>query len=152
MSCPTSWRSSIPSSQSAHYRIWGYVDASTSWGIGILIGCRWAAFCLLNGWKISGREICWLESIAIEFLFYFLEAMQVSHTNLLIHSDSQGAIGAFEKGCCPNWHINLAICRSFPILARNSIHPSFTYIESASNPVDPIFRGLLPHVDLKIDT
>ena len=129
-----------------------YVDASTSWGIGILIDHRWAAFHLLDGWKIPGRDICWLESIAIELLFYFLEAMNVSYTNLLIHSDSQGAIGAFEKGRCPNWHINLAIRRSFPILARTSIHPSFTYIESASNPVDPISRGLFPHANFKIDT
>jgi hypothetical protein len=129
-----------------------YVDASTSWGIGILIGGRWAAFRLLDDWKIPGRDICWLESLAIEFTFYFLEAMQYSHVNLLIHSDSQGAIGAFGKGRCPNWHINLAVRRSFPILARTSIHSSFTYIESASNPADPISRGILPHADCKIDT
>jgi len=129
-----------------------YVDASTSWGIGILIASQWVAFHLLDGWKISSRDICWLKSLAIEFTFYFLEAMQYSHINSLIHSDSQGAIRAFEKGCCPNWHINLALRHSFPILVRTSIHSLFTYIESFLGPTDSISWGILPHVDLKIDT
>jgi hypothetical protein len=72
-----------------------YVDASTAWGIGILISGHWAAFRLLSAWKTPGRDICWLESVALEILFYFLEARQIRNANLLIHSDSQGAIGAF---------------------------------------------------------
>ena len=128
-----------------------YMDASTFWGIEILIAGQWAAFRLLDGWKIPGWDICWLKSLAIKFTFYFLEAMQYSHINLLIHSDSQGAIRAFEKGRCSNWHINLALCCFFPILACTSIHSSFTYIESSSNPTDSISWGILPYADLKID-
>lgn len=120
-----------------------YVDASTSWGIGILIEGRWAAFRLKSGWKIPGRDICWLESLAIELLFHFLEGMGLRDANLLVHSDSQGAIGAFEKGRCPNWHINLVVRRSFPLMARLHISPTFKYIESARNPADPLSRGIL---------
>ena len=86
-----------------------FVDASTSWGIGILVSDSWAAFRLKEGWKVAGRDICWLEALALELLFYFLEAMDIRDANLLIHSDSQGAIGAFDKGRCPNWHLNLIL-------------------------------------------
>jgi hypothetical protein len=127
-----------------------FVDASTSWGIGILIRGHWAAFRLLDHWKVPGRDICWLEALALELLFYFLDAMQIRDVNLLIHSDSEGAVGAFEKGRCPNFHINLVIRRSLPVLASTYIHPTFTYIRSALNPADPISRGILPPLELKI--
>ena len=45
-----------------------YVDASTSWGIGIVIGDNWASFQLSPAWKVPGRDICWLETLAIELL------------------------------------------------------------------------------------
>ena len=45
-----------------------YVDASTSWGIGIIIGAEWAAFQLSPSWKTEGQDICWLETVAIELL------------------------------------------------------------------------------------
>jgi hypothetical protein len=120
-----------------------FVDASTSWGIGILIGDAWAAFRLRNDWKIPGRDICWLESVVIELLFYILETQGIRDTDLLVHSDSQGAIGAFEKGRCPNWHMNMVLRRTFPVMAHLTISPTFRYIQSASNPADPLSRGLL---------
>ena len=129
-----------------------YVDASTSWGIGVIIGDAWAAFRLKDNWKISGRDICWLKALAIELLFYILEARQLHDADLLVHSDSKGAIGAFEKGRCPNWHINLVLRRSFPVMSRLSIFPSLRYIESAKNPADPISRGLLRSPTSKIST
>jgi hypothetical protein len=91
-----------------------YVDASTSWGIGIIIGNNWASFQLSPVWKVAGRDICWLETLAIELLTYFLEGrletlaielltyflegMDLPHCHLLIHSDNQGTIGALDKG------------------------------------------------------
>jgi hypothetical protein len=63
-----------------------FVDASTSWGIGIIIGDEWAAFRLHHSWKIPGRDICWLETVAIELLVYFLEARGLRDSRLIIHS------------------------------------------------------------------
>ena len=51
-----------------------YVNASTSWGISIIIHSEWAAFQLSYSWKVEGRDICWLETIAIELLALFLES------------------------------------------------------------------------------
>jgi hypothetical protein len=118
-----------------------FVDASTSWGIGIIIAGRWMALQLHDDWKVEGRDICWLETIAIEILLYILVAMGVANTTLLIHSDNQGTIGSVSKGRSRNFHINLSIRRAYVILTSHSITPELVYITSENNPADPISRG-----------
>ncbi|KAF8832843.1 hypothetical protein HHX47_DHR1001714 [Lentinula edodes] len=120
-----------------------FVDASTDWGIGIIIGGKWAAFHLANDWKIEGRDICWLETVAVEILIYFLESMNYRNTRLLIHSDNQGTIGAIRKSRSPNYWINMSIRRTCAIIGPLFILPELIYIESANNPADPISRGIL---------
>jgi len=115
-----------------------YIDASTSWGIGIIIGDHWASFKLSPTWKIMGRDICWLETIAIELLTYFLEEMGLHDCHLLIHSDNQGTIGALDKGHSPNAHINLSVCCMYLLLSHLSISPEIIYVDSLANPADPI--------------
>jgi hypothetical protein len=120
-----------------------YVDASMSWGIGIIIGQRWAAFRLAPDWKRPGRDICWLEAIALKLLVYFLVQLDISEIRLLIHSDNKGAIGALEKGRSPNEALNLCVRRTYAVLADHLIVPELEYIESARNPSDPLSRGEL---------
>ena len=43
-----------------------WADASTSWGIGLVMGDHWAAWQLKDGWKVGGRDISWAESIALD--------------------------------------------------------------------------------------
>ena len=129
-----------------------FVDASTSWGIGIVVAGRWAAFKLLEGWKVEGRDICWLETVAVEILIYILEAMGFNNTTLLIHSDNQGTIGSLGKGRSRNFHINLSIRRMFVILASHLITPELIYIASENNPADPISRGELGSPETRITT
>lgn len=119
------------------------VDASTSWGIGMIINGQWAAFQLSNSWKEKGCDICWLETLAIEFLIYFLIALGYCDTRILIRSDNMGAMGTHTKGRCPNWHINMSIRRAYSSLSTSNIIPSFEYIESKNNPADPISHGIL---------
>jgi hypothetical protein len=117
-----------------------YVDASTSWGTCIIIQGRWASFRLRPDWKTEGRDICWLETLALELLFYFLEAMGFKSIHLLIHSDNQGAIGALDKGRSPNYHINLSICRLYTVLIAHFITPLRKFVPSEDNPADSIPR------------
>lgn len=127
-----------------------FVDASTSWGIGIIIAGKWTAFKLHQDWKIEGRDICWLETVAVEILLYILEAMGVANTTLLIHSDNQGTIGSLGKGRSRNFHINLSIRRAYVVLASLYISPELIYIASENNPADPISRGELGSIDSRI--
>jgi len=118
-----------------------FVDASTSWGIGIILGDEWAAFRLSATWKVDGRDICWLETVAIELLVYLLEARDFHDIRLLIHSDNKGTIGALEKGRSRNHHINSSIRRTYAVLLPLFITPELEYVTSIANPADPISRG-----------
>ena len=120
-----------------------YVDASTSWGIGIIIGEHWYAFMLTNTWKIPGHDICWLEAIALELLVYFLIQLRFQHVHLLASSDNNGAIGAHSKGRSSNDAINLCVHRTYAASAAHLISLSFKYVESSLNPADPILRGIV---------
>ena len=129
-----------------------FVDVSTSWGIGIIVDGKWAAFKLHEGWKVEGRDICWLETVAVEILIYILEAMGVTNTTLLIHSDNQGTISSLDKGRSRNFHINLSIRRAYIVLASQLITPELIYIASENNPADPILRGELGSIETRITT
>jgi hypothetical protein len=99
-----------------------YVDASTSWGVAVIIGRRWYALQLAPSWKKPGLDICWLESIAIELLALFLAQLNFHDIHLLIRSDNKGAIGAHTKGRSPNVGINLCARRTYVIFASQLIH------------------------------
>jgi len=75
-----------------------WVDASTDWGIGITLGNRWNAWRTTNNWKCEGRDIGWLEAIAIELAVITLQVAGWRDRSVLIHSDNQGVIGAFKHG------------------------------------------------------
>jgi hypothetical protein len=129
-----------------------FVDASTSWGIGIVVGGEWAAFKLHEGWKIPGQDICWLKTVPVEMLVYILEAKGIKNATLLIHSNNQGTIGSLDKGRSQNFHINLSIHCTYLVLALLFITPHLVYITSEANPADPISRGKLGITDMHIST
>jgi hypothetical protein len=124
-----------------------YVDASTSYGVAIVIGERWYSWELTPYWKSPGLDICWLESVAIELLLMFLVQLNFRDIHILIRSDNKGAIGAHTKGRSPNVGINLCARRSFAIAAGSEITPNIIYVASADNLADAPSRGLAaPHL------
>ena len=120
-----------------------YVDASTSWGIGIIVEGEWLALKHKPEWKLPGRDIGWLETVAAELVVYILEARDIHDSTVIIHSDNQGTIGSMTKGRSPNPHINLSIQRTYSVLCPNFITFDFKYIPSEENPADPLSRGEL---------
>ncbi|GLB38818.1 hypothetical protein LshimejAT787_0506830 [Lyophyllum shimeji] len=103
-------RSLSPPEPTRDYSIW--VDASTEWGIGLLWGTRWAAWRHLDGWRGPGRDIGWLEGVAVELAILAARAIGIRDADILIRSDNEGVIGAFRKGRCSNFMTNLSIRRS----------------------------------------
>ena len=55
-----------------HHDLDLWVDASMSWGIGLYVGDRWAAWCLVDGWNNRGWDIGWAEAMAIELAILWL--------------------------------------------------------------------------------
>jgi hypothetical protein len=107
-------------------------------------------FRLKSGWKIEGRDICWLETLAIELISYYLEATNVHDIFLLMRSDNDGTIGAMHKARSPNRWINLSIRRTYAVLSSLAIEPKLFYIDTKSNPADPLSRGIMGPPEKKL--
>ena len=128
-----------------------YVDASTSWGIGIWFNGRWDAWRLADDWKGPSRDIGWLEGIALEFVIYILAALDFHDKCITIHSDNYGVIGTFDKGRCRNFEINLSIRHSATVLASCNIVPNLVHVASKANLPNPISRGILGPLVSRLD-
>jgi hypothetical protein len=118
-----------------------YINASTSWGIGITANRFWDAWQCNPGWRSKTRHIGWLEGVALELLIYAIKERGLRNVHLLVHSDNKGIIGAFDKGHSRNFNINLSIRRSAYVLASLNVSLDLTYVESKLNPADPLSRG-----------
>jgi hypothetical protein len=126
-----------------------WVDASSGWGIGIIIDGAWDAWRCLDGWRGPGRDIGWLEGVAVELVLLALERMALCDADILIRSDNQGIIGAFSKGRGRNFMVNNSIRRTDLLLLDRSLSLSFLYVESVNNLADPISRGEMGSAELR---
>jgi hypothetical protein len=132
----------------ADFDIW--VDASTSWGIGLLVGDMWAAWKLADGWKSAGREIGWAETIAVELAALWIADAGICDAHVRISSDNTGVIGALSRGRSRSVPRNQAIRRISHTLAPINVTIDSFYVASASNRSDPISRGELGPADKKL--
>ena len=81
-----------------------YIDASTSWGIGLCVRNWWAAWHLVPGWNTRGRDIGWAEAVTLELATLWLAETDWNDLCAIIHSDNRGVIDAFNKGRSQNMH------------------------------------------------
>jgi hypothetical protein len=78
-----------------------FTNASTSWGIGIVIGAEFDMFKLDEGWRNwedSAKDIGWAEFITVELaVFFLLTSQRLSNRHFLVHIDNQGVVGAWNS-------------------------------------------------------
>ena len=122
-----------------------WVDASTDWGVGIVVGqaraaWRWAV--PLAEWKREGRDIGCAEMVAVELLVHYLEQSGMQDADVLVHSDNSGVIGAFERGRSRNFQVNNSIRRTEAICMATNLWISLQYVTSSNNRADPVSRGV----------
>jgi hypothetical protein len=120
-----------------------WVDASKSWGIGIIIGDEWDAWKWSAPWHNEGRDIGWAESVAVELAARILCERGVANAAILIRGDNQGVVGSYGRGRGRNLHVNLAIRRTEIIGTSSNILYILEYVQSKLNKADPISRGEL---------
>ncbi|KAE8227835.1 hypothetical protein CF326_g7254 [Tilletia indica] len=89
-------RSFAPPPERFPETIW--VDASTEWGIGIVVGQAWSAWKWRRGWDRDGRGIGWAEAIALEL--GMLAVLEMGGRNSLVdfRSDNQGVLNSYKLG------------------------------------------------------
>jgi hypothetical protein len=123
-----------------------WVDASSSWGIGIVFDGVWDSWVLSPGWNSDGRNIGWAEFVAIELGLLFAIHRGFSDTHFLIRSDNQGVIHAIEGGKSRSPSQNLVLQRITSLLSQHNLWISSLYVPSIDNLADPPSRGL-PAID-----
>jgi len=77
-----------PHGETQDLGIW--VDASKSWGIGIIIGDKWDAWQWSSSWHTEGRDIGWAEAVAVELVAQILYKRGLTNASILIQGDNQG--------------------------------------------------------------
>ncbi|KAF7306188.1 Reverse transcriptase domain-containing protein [Mycena indigotica] len=121
-----------------------YVDASTSFGIGVIFDGVWQSWQLRPGWKAEGRDIGWAEMLAIELGLRLAIHRGFSDTHFKVNSDNEGVIGALDGGKSRNPEQNRILRRIVSLLRSHSLWVTTTYIPSALNVADRPSRGLEP--------
>lgn len=129
-----------------------FVDASTSWGIGILINNKWAAFKISSEAFSSALSIGWAEMVAVELAVSLLCSVHPRKSHFLIHSDNQGVIGAINSSFSCGASQNASLSRLSSTLLNHDSFLSTAYIRSKDNPADPVSRGIIPPIASRLNT
>jgi hypothetical protein len=119
-----------------------WVDASSSWGIGIVFAGEWDAWKFSPGWDTDGRNIGWAEIVAIELGLLFAIHKGFSDVHFLIKSDNQGVIHAIKGGKSRSPNQNLVLQHITSLLSQHRLWISSLYVPSVDNLADPPSRGL----------
>jgi len=124
-----------------HHDLDLWVDASSSWGIGLCLNDKWAAWHLIEGWNTCGRDIGWAEASAIELAVACLTQSGWQDACIKIHCDNASVIASFWKGRSRNPARNDSICRITSSLTAKNLTINPTYVSSAANKADSFSRG-----------
>ena len=119
-----------------------WVDASSSWGIGVVFDGQWDFWMLRPGWAKDGRNIGWAEMVAIELGLLLAVHQGYSDIHFVVKSDNQGVIHAIEGGKSRSPEQNSVLQRITSLLARHKIWISSSYVPSLDNLADRPSRGL----------
>jgi hypothetical protein len=118
-----------------------WVDASTEFGIGLVVGHRWRAWKLKDGWKGERRDIGWAESVGLELATLEIASRGIRNARVVVFCDNQGSIGQFRRGRGRNADSNLCIRRSVETMMRSCFDIVPEYVRSADNRADAPSRG-----------
>jgi hypothetical protein len=119
-----------------------FVDASMTWGIGLILDSKWLTWELKEGWKSDGRDIGWAEMVAVELAVRTLITVKYTNCHVIIHSDNMGVTGALTAGRSRGTRQNAILHEIIKLIQENNIWVSAVWISTQSNPADRPSRGL----------
>jgi len=134
---------SIPAICTLH-DVGAFSDASSSVGIGLIIGDRWRAWRLAPGWNDERRDIGWAEAIGFEFLVRTILVSGTRDTNFKVYGDNNGIVKGWWKGSSRNQPSNEAFKRIHELCEDSGCSFHTRYVTSGSNPADGPSRGIYP--------
>lgn len=122
-----------------------WVDAST-WGIGVMIGGRSAAWKLASGWDAESRDIMWAEMIALELACLYIQELGHNTVAVTVHCDNLSVIGAWNKGWSRNPRVNLSIRRAVSVCMSCILKILPEHVTSENNKADGLSRGSITRI------
>jgi hypothetical protein len=121
----------------------GFSDASSTVGIGIVLGDKWRAWRLLPNWKSGGRDIGWAEAVGMELLVRTI--LHTTHfPGIQIFGDNTGVVEGWWTGRSRNAETNRVFRRIHSLLEKHDVVLKTKYIHTSRNPADDPSRGIFP--------
>jgi hypothetical protein len=121
-----------------------FVDASSSWGIGLILNGKWLAWEFKRGWKSDGREIGWAEMVAVELAVRTLITTKITNRHIVVRSDNQGVVGALTAGRSHGTQQNAILREIVKLIQGHNLWISAIWVATHENPTDGPSRGKFP--------
>lgn len=129
---------------------WG--DASTSFGIGVVVGIHWAAWRWRSSVQIGpGKkfDIGWAEAVAVELGLRL--ALHIHRARwrtarigrVLVRSDNMGVVEVVNHGRSRNANTNLILQQIFDLQVSSGIRVKAVHVTSTENIADSLSRGIV---------
>jgi hypothetical protein len=126
-------------------------DASTSYGIGVLVGHRWTQLRLKETWSRATppRTIAWLETVAIRIgvLILQLTRNDIQGSNFIVYTDNTTTESVLESRKSKDYHANNEWKKIQELIISLEMDISPKRVISKENTADSLSRGIVkPHV------
>ena len=113
-----------------------FSDASSGFGIGIVISNKWRAWQLVPSWKTDGRDIGWAEAVGFELLARALCTTAKPGQHFRVFGDNKGVVKGWWKGRSRNWETNKVFRRIHDLADAHQCLFITRYVASRENPAD----------------
>ena len=113
-----------------------FSDASSGFGIGIVISNKWRAWQLVPSWKTDGRDIGWAEAVGFELLARALCTTAKPGQHFRVFRDNKGVVKGWWKGRSRNWETNKVFRRIHDLADAHQCLFITHYVASRENPAD----------------
>jgi hypothetical protein len=127
-----------------------FVDASTSWGIGLVVNGEWCTWKLKEGWKVEGCNIGWAEMVAVELAVWMLIAMGKDGCHLHVWLDNAGVVGALKGSQSWNAKQNSRLQQILGLFIAQHMWLSIGWVSTEENLADAPSRGKFPPVKAEL--
>jgi hypothetical protein len=138
-----------------------YSNASSDFGVVIVIDGFWRAYTLLPSWRTlnGAKDIGWAEAVGFKLLILCILRLCGSsgQQHFHVHCDNLRVVEGWCNGQSRNWATNIVFRQILSLLDNLDSHTSFhlSYIASGANPADspscrifPSHNSLLPPIEL----
>ncbi len=127
---------------------WG--DASSSFGIGVVVGPFWGVWRYAPGISVGPLQrfdIGWAEAVAVELGLMMaihhglLSQLPSDRARILVRSDNNGVVHPLNSGRSRSQETNGVLKRVYIALARSRVTLHAVYVPSRENVADALSRG-----------